>query len=140
MDFAHFHHHGHRDLHAAADTPGGTRRVRLLCAAAALLALALCPTVLARTITVISGTYGQNCGAPQGNATADLAHHCDGRSSCEFMLGDASMSPRNAQCGADLVAEWRCTDTEWHMAALSAAAGPDDTLVLSCVVQTGPGR
>jgi hypothetical protein len=91
-------------------------------------------------IKVVSGTYGQNCGAQRGNATADLKTQCDGRDTCEYRIDRRTIRDPAAGCRKDFLAEWRCGETEVHTAMLSPGAGADDTLVLSCVRQTGAGK
>jgi hypothetical protein len=94
----------------------------------------------ARTIRIVSGTYGQNCGAPHGNATDDVAHRCDGRTTCETTPRVTRKDRVEASCSRDFVVEWRCDDADFHTAALGPAAGADDTLVLSCVSERGAGK
>jgi len=55
------------------------------CAIAGIAVLGCFSNVDARTITVLSGTYGANCGAPAGNATGDLVRQCDGRDTCQYV-------------------------------------------------------
>ena len=37
-------------------------------------------------ISVASATYGGNCGAPQGNATYDVASSCYGKVDCQYTV------------------------------------------------------
>lgn len=92
-----------------------------------------------RVINIVSGSYGQNCGEVQGNATLDLSWQCDRRQACSYVLsgGDAT---RSSTCRPDFRVQWRCSDTEFHSAALSVGAKAGDTLVLSCKAETGPGK
>ncbi|TDN67283.1 hypothetical protein B0G77_0538 [Paraburkholderia sp. BL10I2N1] len=53
-----------------------------------IITLAACSIAQARAIKIVSGTYDQNCGAPRGNATHDLAHQCDGRTTCRYIRRD----------------------------------------------------
>ncbi|WP_232072240.1 hypothetical protein [Paraburkholderia pallida] len=108
------------------------------------------------TIAIVSGTWGANCGAPRGNATRDLARHCNGLLTCGYVLGaHAPGSPSTPApkpllsgrkmtsfetCRVDYRAQWRCGSREFHDASLSAGASPGDTLVLSCVRENGPGH
>jgi hypothetical protein len=92
-----------------------------------------------QTIAIVSGTYGQNCGAPRGNATRDLARRCDGRRTCDYVLDDA-FSGDTAACRRDFLAEWRCGKDEFHTAALSAGAHRGDMLGLTCVRENGAGK
>jgi hypothetical protein len=109
-------------------------------AIAGLVVMAVIPDADARSIKVISGTYGANCGAPAGNATRDLVRQCDGRDTCQYVLDRKRVSVAALACRKDLRADWRCTDSEFHTAMLSPEAGAGDTLVLSCIEQTGPGH
>ena len=91
-------------------------------------------------IKVVSGTYGQNCGAQHGNATPDIATQCNGRDMCEYRIDRRTVRDPAVGCPKDFLAEWRCGETEVHIAMLSPEVGTDDTLVLSCVHQTGAGK
>jgi hypothetical protein len=106
-------------------------------------ALVASSSAQAIAIEVMFGTYGQNCGAQRGNATADLATRCDGRDgrdTCEYRIDRRRILDPAAGCPKDLLAEWRCGKTEFHTAMLSPEAGAGSTLVLSCVRQTGAGK
>ncbi|SAK48733.1 hypothetical protein AWB76_01243 [Caballeronia temeraria] len=116
------------------------RRAVMLASIAGMLMLAGMSNVDARTIKVISGTYGANCGAASGNATRDLTRQCDGRDTCEYVPNRQHISDATQSCKKDLQADWRCTDTEMHTAMLSPEAGANSTLVLSCIEQSGPGH
>jgi hypothetical protein len=105
-----------------------------------IVVLAMASGVHARTITVVSGTYGANCGASGGNATNDLTHQCDGRDTCEYVPDRTRISDATRVCPKDLQADWRCNDSEFHTAMLSPEAGVNSTLVLSCIEQNGPGH
>jgi hypothetical protein len=106
----------------------------------AIAALLASSSAHALAIKVVSGTYGQNCGAQRGNATPDLATQCDGRDTCEYRVDRRSVLDPAAGCPKDFLAEWRCGKTEFHTAMLSPEAGAGSTLVLSCVRQTGAGK
>ena len=93
-----------------------------------------------RTIQIVSGTYGQNCGAPHGNVTHDVALHCDGRTTCEYAPRGIRKHRLAVACSSDFVAEWRCDGADVHTAALSPEAKLDDRLVLSCVMERGAGK
>ncbi|WP_035474440.1 hypothetical protein [Burkholderia sp. WSM2230] len=92
------------------------------------------------TITVVTATYGRNCGQEDGNATLDLGRRCDGRTACTYMLTGDIASAGIRSCRSDLVAQWRCGDGQTHAAALSAAAAPGDQLLLSCREFPGAGK
>jgi hypothetical protein len=111
-----------------------------VCAITVIVVSAIASSVHARTITIVSGTYGGNCGAPDGNATFDLTRQCDGRDTCQYMPDRTRISDATRVCRKDLQADWRCTDSEFHTAMLSPEAGVNSTLVLSCIEQDGPGH
>ena len=105
-----------------------------------IAALMASSSAQAIAIMVVSGTYGQNCGAQRGNATPDLAIRCDGKDTCEYRIDRRRILDPAAGCPKDFRAEWRCGKTEFHTAMLSPEAGEGSTLVLSCVRQTGAGK
>ncbi|KXU98192.1 hypothetical protein CR51_21855 [Caballeronia megalochromosomata] len=110
------------------------------CAIAGIAVLGCFSNLDARTITVLSGTYGANCGAPAGNATGDLVRQCDGRDTCQYVPDRQSIGYTARSCGKELQADLRCTGTEIYTAMLSPEAGTDSTLVLSCIEHNGPGH
>jgi hypothetical protein len=91
------------------------------------------------TINVISATYGANCGARVGNATSDVARHCNQRRECAYQI-DMALPDDGRVCSADFVSEWRCGQTEFHRAAVSPGFGSGSTLVLTCVRPEGAGK
>ena len=91
-------------------------------------------------ITVVSATYGRNCGQQDGNATFDLARRCDGRTACTYMLTGDIAGGGVRSCRSDLVAQWHCSDGQIHAAALSAGAAPGDQLLLTCREFPGAGK
>lgn len=113
--------------------------IRCVSAVLAIFALAANAQAEVRTIRIVSGTYGQNCGAPHGNVSHDVARRCDGLTTCEY-VPRATPKGRLAACRSDFVAEWRCDGADFHTAALSPEATPGDTLVMSCVAQRGAGK
>jgi hypothetical protein len=93
-----------------------------------------------RTIRIVSGSYGLNCGAPHGNQTRDFARHCDGLMTCGYTPRVPLTSRPAGKCRSGFIAEWRCGSADFHTAALSPEAGGADTLVLSCVIERGAGK
>ncbi|WP_185219090.1 hypothetical protein [Paraburkholderia dinghuensis] len=94
----------------------------------------------AQSIRIESGSYGANCGAREGNATRDLAAHCDALETCRYEIDPIAAAPRQGQCAADLVAEWSCGPGVFHRATVRAAQKHSGTLVLTCVPSTGAGK
>lgn len=91
------------------------------------------PAAPAIPIKVVSGTYGRNCNAKAGNATAQLAKACDGQGSCDFVIDPATLEDPAPTCSKDFAAEWKCGDgNAVYSAALSALSGKNDKLRLSC--------
>jgi hypothetical protein len=114
--------------------------IRWIPALLAIFVLAASAEAEVRTIRIVSGTYGQNCGAPHGNVSRDVARHCDGRTTCEYAPRVTRKERPAPACRSDFVAEWRCDGADFHTAALSPGASLGDTLVMSCVVQRGAGK
>jgi hypothetical protein len=85
------------------------------------------------TIKVVSGTYGRNCNAKAGNATAQIAKTCDGHSSCDFTIDTTQLEDPSPNCSKDFAAEWKCgNNSAVYSAALSSLAGKNDKLHLNC--------
>jgi hypothetical protein len=87
----------------------------------------------ATTIKVVSGTFGRNCNAKNGNATAPLSKACDGHGSCDFTIDTTVLEDPAPGCTKDFAAEWKCGDSNAvYSAALSSLTGKNDKLRLSC--------
>lgn len=100
---------------------------------AAVAPASAAPAVPAIPIKVVSGTYGRNCNAKAGNATAQLAKACDGQSSCDFAIDPATLEDPAPTCSKDFAAEWKCGDgNAVYSAALSGLSGKNDKLRLNC--------
>jgi hypothetical protein len=84
-------------------------------------------------IKVVSGTYGRNCNAKAGNATALLSKACDGRNSCDFTIDAAALEDPSPNCSKDFAAEWKCGQgNAVYSAALSSLTRKNDKLHLNC--------
>ena len=84
-------------------------------------------------IKIVSGTYGRNCNAKVGNATAQVAKVCDGHSSCDFTIDTSALEDPSPNCSKDFAAEWKCgNNSTVYSAALTSLAGKNDKLRLSC--------
>jgi hypothetical protein len=84
-------------------------------------------------IKVLAGTYGRNCGAKPGNATAHLARACDGRGSCDYRIDAAALEDPAPSCDKDYVAEWHCgAGPAVYAASVSGEAGRGGNLMLAC--------
>jgi hypothetical protein len=93
-----------------------------------------------RTIQVISATLGRNCEPTRADITAELHRQCDGQLFCPYAVQAPRRDLRRTSCHADLVAEWRCTPKEVHVATVRHVVDSTGTLMISCVEQTGPGH
>ncbi len=90
-------------------------------------------TVPAVPIKVVSATYGRNCNAKAGNATAPLAKACDGKGSCDFTIDTTALEDPAPACSKDFAAEWKCGEgSAVYSAALSSLTGKGDKLRLGC--------
>jgi hypothetical protein len=84
-------------------------------------------------IKVVTATYGKSCGAPAGNATAALAHACDGRGACSVALDAAPADGATPGCEKDYAAEWKCgSGAGVFSATIPAGAGHGARLTLAC--------
>jgi hypothetical protein len=84
-------------------------------------------------IKVVSGTYGRNCNAKAGNASAPLSKACDGRGSCDFTIDPSVLEDPAPACNKDFAAEWKCGNgNAVYSAALSSLTGKNDKLRLNC--------
>lgn len=87
----------------------------------------------ATTIKVVSGTYGRNCNAKAGNATAPLSKACDGHASCDFVIDTTTLEDPAPNCSKDFASEWKCGDSNAvYSASLSSLTGKNDKLHLNC--------
>ena len=85
-------------------------------------------------ITVTAGTYGGNCGAPQGNVTAALTAACSSRAICDYRIDHRVIGDPAPGCRKDYVAEWTCPATP-HLTSRARAvpeAGYGSTVRLEC--------
>lgn len=79
------------------------------CGATIVTLLTLASIAQARTISIVSGSYGQNCSAAAGNVTRDLAARCNGRATCAYALNQALARNVASSCPRALLVRWRCT-------------------------------
>jgi hypothetical protein len=85
------------------------------------------------TIKIVSGTYGRNCNAKPGNATASFAKACDEHAVCDFAVDATTMEDPAPNCSKDFAAEWKCgSGSTVYSATLPATAGKNEKLHLAC--------
>jgi hypothetical protein len=115
--------------------------VRCVPVIAGIFMLAANASAEVRAISIVSGTYGENCGAARGNMTRSIARQCNGRATCAYTVaGGIHKDGVPAACHSDFLAEWHCDNADFHTAALGPGARVGDTLVLSCVESRGAGK
>jgi hypothetical protein len=84
-------------------------------------------------ITVVTGTYGRNCGAPPGNVTSALKRTCNGRSTCNVAIDVEPAAGATPGCDKDYAAEWKCgPGTAVYTATVPAGAGRGASVTLAC--------
>jgi len=102
--------------------------------AAGLLALTGCGGKTG--IQIISATYGATCGAPEGNATADLKDKCEGQDACDYKVDVTVIGDPKKGCAKEFVAKWTCgSDSEVHTATIPAEAGFGKQAQLACATK-----
>lgn len=86
-----------------------------------------------RRIVVVAGTYGNNCGAPYGNKTADLVKACNGKKHCDYIIDANVIGDPVDRCSKDYIAEWKCgEDTTLHTSLAPPEAGFKTKIILLC--------
>jgi hypothetical protein len=66
------------------------------------------PTSAGSGITVRSATYGGNCKAKAGNATASIQSACSGKSACDYMVDVSKLGDPAQGCGKAFTVEYAC--------------------------------
>jgi len=84
-------------------------------------------------INVLSATYGASCGAPRGNATANVAGECHDRKRCCYPIDDRYGDPARG-CTKSFSVEYRCGHDPTVRQATFPAASPQgyDVATLNC--------
>lgn len=87
-------------------------------------------------IKVVTATYGNNCGAKPGNATAQVSRACDGQTLCEYKIDPAALGDTAPDCAKNFTAEWKCgAGAMVYAVSVPAGAGRGELLRLACLVQ-----
>jgi hypothetical protein len=93
-------------------------------------------------ITVLSASYGANCGLPKGNETASLAKRCNGRRHCDKRVKDTIIPSQRNQypCRKKYEVEWTCgvDQADTHHLASDRAENSVARLRLGCGPENGP--
>jgi hypothetical protein len=99
------------------------------------IALAACggQTSQGPGIEIIEATYGGNCGAKAGNATAKLVGACGSRASCEYRVRVDELGDPAVGCAKDFVVVYRCQrNLEPKRVTLQGEAGLGSVATLTC--------
>ena len=151
-------------LHATIEVPArrwlrrlwsgrGARRPALVASIAALPALAALLCLAAQGymikgsdqvvagVSLISATYGGNCGARRGNATQALLTACNGKASCDYTVDVAKLGDPAGGCPKDFAAEYACMPGGGpHKAVVPGEAGLGSHVLLDCAFAAAPAN
>ena len=61
------------------------------------------------TMEIVSATYGENCGAARGSATAHMAGVCNETDRCEYQVNYQVLRDPQKACAKEFEAEYRCS-------------------------------
>ena len=62
-----------------------------------------------RKITIVSATYGLNCGAPQGNATSHITQACSNASTkCDYRIDVINLGDPKPGCAKAFEVQYQC--------------------------------
>jgi hypothetical protein len=104
------------------------RRIQFLAAI-----VVLCVGCSRPEISVVSATYGANCGAPAGNATAPVRAACDGQSACTYRIDVRELGDPATGCPKNFAVTFRCSGEEpIRTTGVQPEAGLGTLLSLGC--------
>jgi len=104
------------------------RRIQFLAAI-----VVLCVGCRRPELSVVSATYGANCGAPAGNATAPVRAACDGQSACTYRVDVRHLGDPLVGCPKDFGVTFRCSGEEpIRTTGIQPEAGLGTLLSLRC--------
>jgi peptidoglycan/LPS O-acetylase OafA/YrhL len=84
-------------------------------------------------IGVLSATYGGNCGAPVGNATAAVASACGGRATCNYAVDVNKLGDPAPRCAKSFFVKFQCGgDSTTRSTAVRGEAGLGSLIHLAC--------
>jgi hypothetical protein len=85
-------------------------------------------------ISVVEATYGANCGARAGNATALVQRECAGFGHCLYRVKFEELGDPAPACPKDFTTSWTCGGGGGlRHAVVAAEAGFGSTAILTCV-------
>jgi peptidoglycan/LPS O-acetylase OafA/YrhL len=84
-------------------------------------------------IGILSATYGGNCGAPTGNATAAVVTACGGRATCNYAVDVNKLGDPAPRCAKSFFVKFRCgDDSATQSTAVRGEAGRGSLIYLAC--------
>jgi hypothetical protein len=83
-------------------------------------------------ISVASATYGGNCGAPQGNATYDVALSCNEKVDCKYTVDTSRLGDPAGGCDKDFAISYFCRAESAMRHNELSGKSDDQTLSLDC--------
>ncbi len=83
-------------------------------------------------IRVLRATYGANCQAAPGNATASVRAECDGKSACRYTVRVSALGDPKFGCAKAFDAVWRCPGEEDVRQVTVPAEAAGAVITLSC--------
>lgn len=84
-------------------------------------------------IRVLSATYGRNCGAPLGNATAAIGAACRAKASCDYTVDVNKLHDPAQGCAKSFFVKYQCGgESTPRTAAIPGEAGLGKIIHLSC--------
>jgi len=92
------------------------------------------PAVTARRsvgLSIMSASYGENCGVAPGNVTVALRRACNGHETCDYIVDVDKIGDPAPSCAKSFSVEYQCASTRLK-SGLPAEAGLKSRLVLSC--------
>jgi hypothetical protein len=84
-------------------------------------------------ISVASATYGGNCGAPQGNATYDVASSCNGTVDCNYTVDTNRLGDPTRGCDKDFAVSYFCPSESAMRHNELSGKSDGQTLSVSCI-------
>ena len=81
---------------------------------------------------MVSATYGANCGASSGNATAAVRAACDGRKFCDYRVDVNALGDPAPGCGKSFTVEYQCAGSPSPLKKEVAAEAGFGSHVMLC--------
>lgn len=85
------------------------------------------------SISVVSGTYGSNCGQPYGNVTKDVRGLCSGYGTCFYNIQTTFIGDPVRQCAKSYATNYTCSNHPDRVrTAFAYAEANGQTVTLTC--------